>query len=221
MGFLSEDATYLAGGLAMLAVVFLVALRTSQQGKFLIWAGIVLGLAALVLLIERLWVTDNERIEQVVLELRDAVANSNPPAVFALLTPEVQFVQGGQSISGEATRNYIETELKRAHFDFVRVTKLQTNAGSQSGRGSAEFRVVASGTYELSLAKLNFGTTNLDFSLGFRELDPKVWRVDRITLTRAPRELPNPIRGANSGSSPSSSSSSSEPRPRLPFNVRP
>ena len=38
MEFLSEDATYLAGGLATVGAIFLVLLRVTQQGKYLIWA---------------------------------------------------------------------------------------------------------------------------------------------------------------------------------------
>lgn len=205
MELLSEDATYLAGGLAILAACFLVALKVSQQGKYLVWAGVALGLAALALVVEQLWVTDNERIEQVVYDLREAVAASDAPAVFALLTPEVQFVQRGHSIAGEPTRDYIQDQLDRVKFDFVRITRLETNAGRQSRRGSAEFRVLASGSYTVGQGNFNFGTTNLDVSLGLRELDPKVWRVDRITLTRAPRQLPDPIR------------SSTESRPRPPY----
>jgi hypothetical protein len=208
MELLSEDATYLAGGLGILAMILLVALRVTQQGKFLIWAGAALSLAALLVLVEYLWVTDTERIEQVVYDLRGAVAASNAPAVFALLTPDVQFVQKGQNISGDETRSYIKENLDRAKFDFVRVTKLEANAGRQSGRGSALFRILASGSYQVGSVPFNFGTTNLDFSLGFRELSPKVWRVDRITLTRAPREMPDPGRSAN------------ESRPKLPFNLK-
>ena len=206
MELLSEDATYLAGGLGILAMILLVALRVTQQGKFLIWAGAALSLAALLVLVEYLWVTDTERIEQVVYDLRGAVAASNVPAVFALLAPDVQFVQKGQNISGDETRSYIKNNLDKAKFDFVRITKLEANAGRQSGRGSALFRILASGSYQVGSVDFNFGTTNLDFSLGFRELSPKVWRVDRITLTRAPREMPDPGRSAN------------ESRPKLPFN---
>lgn len=194
MEFLSEDATYLAGGLGILAAVFLIALKVTQQGKFLIWALSALGGAALVLVVEQLWVTDNERVERVVYELRDAVAASDPPRVFAQLTPDVEFIQNGQAISGEMTRNYIKLHLSATRFDFVRVTRLETNAGRQSRRGSAVFRILASGSYQQPVAEItyNFGTTNLDFALSLRETEPGVWKVDRITLTRAPRELPMP-----------------------------
>jgi len=176
MGFLSEDVTYLAGGLGILAGVFLVALKVTQQGKFLIWAMTALGLAGLTLVVEKLWVTDNERIEQVVYELRDAVAASNAPAVLALLTPDVQYGQWNrqdQAVEGSAARAFIESELGKVRFDFLRLSQLQSNAGSQSGRGSALFRVIAGGSYNTPFANLNFGTAHLDFALGFRRTAPK------------------------------------------------
>ena len=74
---LSEDPTYLAGGLLLLAGVFLVALNITQQGKYLVRAGIMLGLAFVVVAVEWFWVTDNERIEQVVYALRQAVLHSD------------------------------------------------------------------------------------------------------------------------------------------------
>ena len=56
---LSEDPTYLAGLLLLLAGVFLVALNITQQGKYLIRAGVMLGLALAVVAVEWFWVTDN------------------------------------------------------------------------------------------------------------------------------------------------------------------
>jgi hypothetical protein len=204
MEFLSDDPTYLAGGLAILGAIFLIAMRLTQQGKYLIRAGIALGLAALVLVTEQLWVTDNERIEQVVYDLRRAVAASNSQGVFAHLTPDVEYVQGqaGQALSGDATRDFIQTNLERTRFDFVRVTRLETNAGSQTGRGSAVFRILTGGSHEFGGITYNFGSTNLDFSLGFQETAPKVWKIDRITLTRPPREMPNPGGASRATSAP-------------------
>src|SRR5271166_4780259 len=59
MTFLSEDPTYLAGFLILVAGGFLMALKVTQQGKYLAWALTALGLAVAVVVIERLWVTDN------------------------------------------------------------------------------------------------------------------------------------------------------------------
>jgi len=204
MRFISEDVTYLAGGLGILALLFLIALRSTQQGKYLTYAGIAFALALLLVVIERVWVTDAERIEAVVYELRDAVANSDAPAAIALLAPDVEYVQQSQNLSEVETHALITRELGRARFDFVRITKLETNAGSQSRRGSAIFRVMASGTYVIGVIPFNFTGTSLDFSLGFRETSPNVWRVSRITLTRAPREVRN--LGIQSGT----------PKPSLP-----
>ena len=43
MTYLLEDPTYLAGGLLLLAGAFLVALKVTQQGKYLVRAGIAWG----------------------------------------------------------------------------------------------------------------------------------------------------------------------------------
>ena len=45
MTFLSEDPTYVAGALGVLAGAFLIALRVTQQGKYLIWALSVAGIS--------------------------------------------------------------------------------------------------------------------------------------------------------------------------------
>jgi|GEM_PF-1451904 len=192
MELLAEDATYLAGGLGLLGAIFLIVLKVTQQGRYLIRALIALSLAAIVLLVEWFWVTDNERIEQVVNDLRRAVAASDAPGVYAHLTPEVEYSQPGRTFSGDETRQFIADQLRHVTFDFVRITQLETHAGSQSGRGSAVFRVLASGTYRTDFAPINFGTNSLDFSLGFQQTKPGVWQVDRISMTRPPREMPAP-----------------------------
>jgi hypothetical protein len=192
MEYLSEDPTYLAGGLALLAVALLIALRVTQQGRYLVRALIVLGLAAAVLVIEHFWVTDAERIERVVYDLRDAVAASDAERTLTYLTPDVQFVQGGHTSSGEATKAYIRSTLSNTKFDFVRINHLRANAFRQSRRGSAEFGVIASGSLQAPMVQLNFGTGNSTWSLGFTETSPHVWKVDRITPIQVSGELPGP-----------------------------
>src|SRR5208337_4490247 len=137
MTFLSEDPTYLAGFLTLVGVAFLMALKVTQQGKHLVWALTALGLAVAVVVIERMWVTDNERIESVVYELRRAVLAANLEDVLAQLTPDVEYVQDGMSLSGEATRGLIRANLANAAFDFVHIQDLQTSAGRQTRRGNA------------------------------------------------------------------------------------
>src|SRR5262249_54978776 len=155
--FVSEDPTYLAGGLGLLAAAFLVALRLTQRGKYLAWAVAALGLLALVLVVERAWVTDNERIEQVVYDLGRAVEASDVPAVLDKLTPDVQFARGGSVfMRGPELRSFVEGRVGASRFDFLRVTHLRANAGGQSRRGTAEFRVICSGSFRGSFNQLNF-----------------------------------------------------------------
>jgi len=192
MELLSEDPTYLAGGLGLLALAMLIALRVTQQGRYLVRALVVLGLAAVVLVIEHFWVTDAERIERVVYDLRDAVQASDVDRVLSYLTPDVEYARGGSTVSGEATRKDIRLTLSGAKFDFVRISRLRTQAFRQSRRGLAEFRILASGSVHTPIVQLNFGTTNSDWSLGFAETSPQVWKVDRITPTQLSEEMPGP-----------------------------
>ena len=182
-------------------MAFLIALRVTQQGRYLIWALTALGLAGAVLVIEHFWVTDAERIERVVYDLRDAVAASDAERVLTHLTPDVEFVQQGHTTSsGEATRAYIRSVLSDAKFDFVRISHLKAEASRLSRLGSAEFRVIAGGSMQSSMVTYNFGTINSDWSLGFEETSPGVWKVNRITPTHAPSQLPTPEGSSNSRS---------------------
>src|SRR4051794_16281513 len=137
MTILAEDPTYLVVALGCLAGAFLVALKVTQQAKYLFWSLGVLGLLLAVTAIERLWVTDNERIERVVYDLRRAVLASDAEAVLAHLTPDVQYVQEGTPLPGEATRALIRANLDNATFELVHIRELQTSAGRQTRRGKA------------------------------------------------------------------------------------
>jgi hypothetical protein len=188
MVYLSEDPTLLAGLLLLMAGVFLVAMRATQQGKYLVRAVIAATLAAAVVVAEWLWVTDNERIEQVVYGLRDAVANSDVEGVLAHMTPDVMYLKGEMALDGEATRGLIRDNLSRARFEIVRITNLETNAAKQSRRGTATFGAFFKGTADTSMASMNFGSTNSIWSLGLQETEPGVWRVNRITPVQVPGE---------------------------------
>jgi hypothetical protein len=198
MTFLSEDPTYLLSGLVVLAVIFLVALRLSQQGKYLIYALVSLSLAALVVLVEWLWVTDNERIEQVVYDLRQQVLEANADGVLDHLAPNVQYVQGESALPSELTRTLIRSNLANMTFDFIRITQLQTSAMEQARRGTAEFRIFAKGTLKTAIGSANVGTANSEWSLGFRETEPGVWKVTRITPISVPDGV---LSGTGGGSS--------------------
>jgi hypothetical protein len=184
MMYLSEDPTFLAVGLLLMAGAFLVALNVSQQGKYLIWAIVALGLAVTVVVIEWLWVTDNEQIEQVVYNLRRSVLHSDVQGVLSHLAPNVQYLQGDVALSEDTTRALVEANLSRARFDFVRITDLQVSAGQQSRRGKAEFRVFTRASLHGSGPE--GGTAVSTWSLGFEETAPGIWKVNRISPLSVP-----------------------------------
>jgi hypothetical protein len=178
---------------------FVVALRVTQQGKYLVRAAIAAGLAAGVFAVEWAWVTDRERIEQVVYGLRDAVAASDAERTLGYLAPDVMYGSQGASLEAEATREMIRANLGRTRFEVLRISGLETNVAPQSRRGTATFHVLAKGTTDTSLASATIGTLNSTWSLGLRETEPHVWKVNRISpvqLSYDPVAVPGGGRGS-------------------------
>ncbi len=192
MYYLIEDPTFILIALGVAALGLLVALQVTQQGKFLIWAVSLLGVGAVLFGVERLVVTDSERVEAVVYKLADGVRDSDVEAVEALLTPEVTLSRRNETEGIIKLRTLLPL-LRRVRFDFLKVRQLQTQAGSQTKRGSAEFKVTASGVADPGGSfgsDQTFAAANTEWSLGFREVAPKVWKITRITAINLPRYTP-------------------------------
>ncbi len=199
MTYLSEDPTYLIGGLLLAAGGFAAALRFTQEGKYLVYAAIATVLAMGVFVVEWVWVTDGERIEQVVYGLRDAVAKSDVNGVLGYLDRDVLYTRGELSLRPEETRAYIRETLGRAHFDMVQVTGLEIKVAEQARRGTANFRVLVTGSLDSSVGTIGGRPVLTAWSLGLREAEPSVWKVYRIAPVAVPNEAltpPNGMRGA-------------------------
>ena len=145
MIYLSEDPTYLAGGLFLLAGLFAVALKVTQQAKYLVRAVIAVALALVVIVVEWVWVTDNERIENVVYALRAAVLKSDVGGVLALLAPDVLYSRGPAALSPDETRGLIRSRVGDIRLEFARISQLRTSVGQHTRRGVAEFQVFSRG----------------------------------------------------------------------------
>jgi hypothetical protein len=187
MYYLTDDPTYVAVTLGAFAVVFLIALKVTQQGKFLIWAS-VLGLLAIVVVIgERLYVTDNERIEAVVNQLTKAVSESDGDAVLAMLTDDVILEPRFVASRGLLAREFIRSQLKQTKFEFLSIQHLETQVGAESRRGSASFEVLGAGNWQSNPWGIRPGDTA--WSLGFQEMPDKSWKVNRITAIHVPVQV--------------------------------
>src|SRR4051794_9665862 len=100
MYYLAEDPSYVLAALGLAAMGLLVALKVTQQGKFLLWAGVVAATALGIFGFERYWVTDAERIEGVVYDLGDAVEASDVERIRSHLDDRVTFGVSGQLADG-------------------------------------------------------------------------------------------------------------------------
>jgi hypothetical protein len=191
--YVAENPWFLVGGLALIGGIFLVALRITQDGKNLTRALIALGLAGLVLIVEQFWVTDAERIEWVVKELADAVANSDGDRVLSLMDDHVTFSMRSNTVGEELDLDFVRQVLGDIDFDWVHVSRLTTSAGEQTHRGSADFRVNASGTYRMTLGTKPFLGPS-DWSFGFRRTPTGQWKITRIAVVTLPPYVAIPLR---------------------------
>jgi hypothetical protein len=191
--YLAEDPWYLAGALAIVALGMLIALKTTQQGKFLIWALVCLGMAGVTIVVEKLWVTDSERIEAVIMEIGRAARRSDADGVIALMTPDVVLEIRGNRLGGMLARPFVRGSLEQAKFDFLTISKIEISSGSQTRRGTANFRVHAGGSY----GSFNFmtGASGSDWSMGLQRSSDGEWKVNRVTATRLPWNVKVPAGG--------------------------
>jgi ketosteroid isomerase-like protein len=177
-----------------------------QEARFLVGALIAVAFAGLLFVIEALWVTDVERIEQAIRAIGRAAARSDGEAVLAVLTPDVTLEQNNVRIGGpqvkamrgmvpqvdasavNPARALVRAALTSARFDILTIRNVRAQAGRQTQRGKAEFRVYAAGTYDAGgSGSWNFatGASGSDWSMGFRK-EGDEWKVDRITALRLP-----------------------------------
>ena len=195
MVYLSEDPTLLAGLLLVLAGGFVVALRVTQQGKYLVRAMIAAGLAAAVVVVEWIWVTDNERIEQVVYGLRQAVANSDVEGVLSLHDAGRPVCQGGHFAGRRGDAGPDPGQPEPARFEIVRISSLETSAGEQSRRGTADVPRPRQGDDgHLDGADKYRLDGGFDLVAGLAGDQPGVWKVNRITPVQLPRGRPGDAR---------------------------
>lgn len=209
LSLFTEDPWPLVYALGAVAVACLVALKVTQQGKYLVWALGAVAASLLLVGLDALIETDRERLEGVLHELANAAAKSDADAVLGLLTDDVSLTQGGHTIGdGQAvdlarrtkgaaarlltkinpTRMLIRATLEGTKFDFVRVTRVESEIGSISRQGRARFRVYASGSIAGPSAQYNFATdgSGSDWEIGAREVAPGVWKIHRVTALRVP-----------------------------------
>lgn len=195
MHYLTEDPWYLLIGLGMAALVCLVALKVTQQGKFLIWAGALGAVGVLVFAFEWFYVTDAERVEAVVYDLAKAIEASDVDRIKTHLDDQVTIGMRGRTMDGSLTLRLVLPMLRQSRFDFVRVSHLTTSAGSQTKRGSAEFKVTATGTFQEGGSEIPLASPATEWSLGFSERTPGVWKVTRVTALKLPGDVARALFG--------------------------
>lgn len=206
MHYLVENPWPLMTACGAFAAACLIALKVTQQGKYLIAAAVGVVLAGLAWTLDALVATDAERVETVVYQMAEAVRKVHPavdpdaspgarPAadagpVLALLTNDATLESNERSLPSLLSRALIKGELENTKFDFVTVSQVEVEVARQSRTARARFRVHAGGTTERSSTRFNFLTDGqgTDWEFGLRETEPNTWKIARITAIRLPRQ---------------------------------
>jgi hypothetical protein len=189
---IAENPWFLAGAFGLIAVVLLIAMKVTQDGQYLIKALIAFGCAGAILIIEQLIVTENERVEWTVRELSAALLKSDNAKVMDLMDEHVLFSMRSNTLGDELDLSVLNEKLADLSFDWIHLSRLNTNAGQQTGRGSAEFQVNAGGSLRMNGISHNF-TGNSAWSLGFRRLSNGRWKINRITNLALPQYVMLPL----------------------------
>jgi hypothetical protein len=213
MHYLAEDPWPATLAFGVIAAACVIALRVTQQGKYLVAAATFALLAGLVWLVDALWVTDAERVEAMAYGIVQAVRDINPPTaadpdkpkaerpvpnaeafnrLFSYLTPDATFELGEFSAPGDFAKSFIRRQLENTTFDFIRVSKMYVEVGQQSRTAKTHFIVHAGGSTDRPGTRLNFLTdgSGTEWEFGLRETEPGTWKINRITAVRLPAQSP-------------------------------
>src|SRR5262245_44627022 len=98
--YLGEDVWPLIGLLALIALGLGIAIVATGRGRFLIGIIALACLAVLLLVIERLWVTDKERVDGIISEMAQSAVREDSAAIVRHLSPHCRY--------GNLDRNGIE-----------------------------------------------------------------------------------------------------------------
>jgi hypothetical protein len=166
MWLLTENPWPVVISLSVVAVGLLVAWNTRRDHRLLGVALAVILLAGGAWELERRIVTERERLELQVLDLRDAVQDK-----------EVLEVQGFFSNSELILKGQVAAALALVSFeDQIRITAIETTVTSEDTRGETRFRANA------SLSVVGFGSVGHQptlWSLSWRKEEDE-WRIVKV-----------------------------------------
>jgi hypothetical protein len=190
--YVAENPWYLVALAGIVAAGFLLALRVTQDGRYLTRALVALGVAGVLIAVDQLWVTEAERVGSVVYQLGRAMARSDGDATLALMDEHVTFSMRSNIFGEELELGSVVELLGKVKFDFIRISRLVATAGEQTHRGQAEFKVMAAGTIDQGSSPRPFAGYS-EWSLGFRRIASGAWKINRITSVELPQYTMLPI----------------------------
>ena len=137
----AENAWPLVWFIALVDLLLAIAIYATGRGRLLT---VIIGLAALaplLLILERLIVTDRERVDAVVDEMAEAVRAENADRLMSHISPQCRYANRGREAIAAAAANVFQLyEIER-----LTLNGRKTRVASARGEATAEFVAVARG----------------------------------------------------------------------------
>jgi hypothetical protein len=183
--YVGEDVWPLIGLLAVIALGLGIAMVGTGRGRFLIGIIALACLAVSLLVIERLWVTDKERVDGIINEMAQSALREDSAAIVRHLSPQCRY--------GNLDRSGIE-RLAAATFaqvalDKVSVSSRKTEVFPMRGEARVDFLAVVRGRQN----NVEFSPYPTRWIFTFVQNQQGAWEVEEIQQIPAFSESRQPI----------------------------
>jgi hypothetical protein len=169
---LAEDVWRILWVIGLAELTLAIALVVTRRGKYLMAMGAVATAGLLLVIIERLWVTDRERIEQIVADMAVAVEHEDAAALVRHLGPNCRFGQLGR---GEIEQ-LAQTALRQVQFDQIHLTQRRVDVYRIRRQARVQFVALSEGS--ASGTPINRYPTG--WVLLFDQTNAGTWQVSKI-----------------------------------------
>jgi hypothetical protein len=169
---LGENVWPLVGVLALGALALAIAIVATGRGRLLVGIVALAAIAGLLILVERLWVTDREQVDGIIDDIARSAAREDAPGIVRHLSPDCRY--GG--LNRDAIGSLAQSVFQQFEVQRVSVSSRRTEVFPLRREAVAEF-----------MATVRARQTNLDLNpyptrwiLTFSETNAGVWQIEEI-----------------------------------------
>lgn len=185
----AEDVWTLIWVIALLALVLLIAMVATRRSRLLIGIVSLAALAVVLLVIERLWVTDRERVDAIIDDIAQSVRQGDTEGIVRHLAPQCHY----GSLDREGIRRMVDSVFHTFELEKLTISSRKTELFSRRKEATAEFLAVV----RAKQANLESGPYPTRWTLTFTQTSTGEWQVLEIQQIPAFGENHQPVAPIN------------------------